>query len=217
MRRPLRLLLPPLALAAGALLGACGSGSTRTVTDTSPPGGTHTATTGTTTTHSSTTGTASTPSAGAQPSAGSGGTSAPSQTRTASEPAFAQGEGGASGPSEADKVLSARGYTPVEPSTYHAGATLTVLVGKAAGGEEGFFFLGGHYLGTDTVRPSASVRVAAESNDEVTLMYPLYRPGDPAGSPTGGHAAVTFTLNNGKLVPSGAIPSAEPTAALSRR
>jgi hypothetical protein len=98
---------------------------------------------------------------------------------------------------------------------------LRVLVGTQAGssdgyGQQAFFFLGGHYLGTDTKLPSATVKVVSQADTEVTLSYPLYRKGDALSSPSGGQTHVTFALNNGKLVATGTIPPAESPTGLSR-
>lgn len=87
------------------------------------------------------------------------------------------------------------------------------MIGTRSGSGEAhvqraFFFLDGRYIGTDSSKPSAQVRVASQSETEVTLSYGLYRPGDSLCCPGGGEAKVRFQLNNGKLVPLGAIPPA---------
>jgi hypothetical protein len=109
--------------------------------------------------------------------------------------------------------VRAHGYTPNNTSEYHADQALRVLVGTRTGSSDGyvqqaFFFVNGRYLGTDTKEPSATVKVVSQGDTEVTLSYALYRKGDPLSSPSGGEAHVTFQLNNGKLVPLGAIPAA---------
>jgi len=58
--------------------------------------------------------------------------------------------------------------------------------------------------------------VIAQSDTEVTLAYPLYRPGDPLANPNGGQATVHFQLNDGKLTPLGTIPPANSATGLSR-
>ena len=126
-------------------------------------------------------------------------------TRTAPEPAFTQSESKAEGASGAAAVVRSHGYTPNDTSEYHSDQTLRVLVGtqsesSSGYGQQAFFFVDGHYLGTDTKLPSAKVKVLAQGDTEVTLGYPLYRRGDPLSSPSGGEAHVTFQLNNGKLV-----------------
>ena len=90
--------------------------------------------------------------------------------------------------------------------------TLRVLVGTRTGssdgyGQQAFFFVDGHYLGTDTSQPSASVKVVGQSDTEVTLAYPLYKAGDPLSKPSG-EKTVRFQLNNGRLVALDPIPSA---------
>lgn len=207
-----------LGLLGGASLGGCGS-STKTVSATNEAPATETSaatTTAKTTTSTATTPTTSTP---AQTTT-NGGTSAPT-TRTAPEPAFAQQETHAEGISAAAALVRARGYTPNDTSEYHPEQTLRVLVGTRTGSQEGFgqqafFFVGGRYIGTDTKEPSATVKVVAQSDTEVTLSYELYRPGDSLSSPSGGQATVRFQLNNGKLTPVGKIPPANSASGLSR-
>jgi len=99
-------------------------------------------------------------------------------------------------------VVKEHGYSAEETSDYHPQQTLRVLVGRGGAGQQAFFFVDGHYLGTDTKEPSAGVKVTGQSDTEVTLSYPLYR----AGAPTGGQATVHFQLNNGRLVPLNPIP-----------
>jgi hypothetical protein len=149
-----------------------------------------------------------------------GGTPATS-TRTAPEPAFTQQEGHAEGPSGAAAVLHANGYAPKDSSQYHSNQTLRVLIGTRIGSapgtdERAFFFIDGRYIGTDAKLASATVSVVAQSDTEVTLAYPLYRPSDPVCCPGGGQAHVRFQLNNGKLVPLDPIPPASSTTAMSR-
>jgi hypothetical protein len=219
--------LSALALAAcGIVLAGCGSSQTKTVSVAGAPaittGSTATSTTtqstATSTTTPATTTTASTPVA----TSTAGGTAAPGPAHTAPEPEFTQQESHAEGVSEAAAVLKAAGYTPAETSQYHPNQTLRVLVGTKPGSSDGydqqaFFFVGGRYIGTDAKEPSASVRVLSQSDTEVTLGYPLYRPGDPLTSPSGGVATVHFQLNNGKLVPLNPIPPASSTAGAARR
>ena len=100
--------------------------------------------------------------------------------------------------------MRARGFSVNAASDYHPDQTLRVLVGSRSGSAEGngqqaFFFVDGRYIGTDSKQPSASVHVVSQGDTEVALAYAL------AG---GGQATVHFQLNNGKLVPLGAIPSA---------
>ncbi len=202
-----------LAMLGATALGGCGS-QTKTVSATTPvvtqaSGTSTTPTTPTTSTAKTPTSTTTVP---AQTTT-SGGTSAPTTTRTASEPAFAQQEAHAEGASEAAALVRARGYTPNSTSEYHAEQTLRVLVGTRTGssdgyGQQAFFFVSERYIGTDTKEPSATVKVLAQSDTEVTLAYPLYRKGDPLSSPSGGQAVVHFQLNNGKLTPVGKIPPA---------
>lgn len=219
MRPPLLGALAALTLGAcgATVLGGCGSSQTKTVSATNEAALTQssTATTTTTTTTSHTTTPTTTTSTATTPAqtTTNGGTSAPTTTHTASEPAFTQQETHAEGTSAVAELVRARGYTPDNTSEYHSNQTLRVLVGTRTGstdgyGQQAFFFLGGRYIGTDTKEPSATVKVLAQSDTEVTLAYPLYRKGDPLSSPSGGQATVRFQLNNGKLTPVGNIPPA---------
>lgn len=207
------------ALAVGALLGGCGSQTKTVSVAESPPASESSAssTPSTTATSTQTTSTATTPA----PTSAAGGAAAPSTTRTAPEPAFTQQETHAEGTSAAAALLRAHGYTPNETSQYHPDQTLRVLVGTRTGsgdgyGQQAFFFLGGHYIGTDTKEPSATIKVVSQNDTEVTLAYPLYRKNDPLANPSGGQAVVHFQLNNGKLTPLGTIPPANSSTGLAR-
>lgn len=209
-----------LGCSTGAILGGCGSSETKTVTVASSPAEaqstqTHTqattATTPPTTTATTTTSTTST----------AGGTAAPTNTRTQTAPAFTHEETTSEGLSQAESVLQAKGYTASETSLYHPNQALRVLIGTKSGssdgyGQQAFFFVNGRYIGTDTKEPSATVKVLSQTDTEVTLAYPLYRPGDPLANPSGGQATVHFQLNDGKLTPFGTIPPASSSTGLSR-
>jgi hypothetical protein len=225
IRRDLIAALAALALGvcAGAALGGCGSSQTKTVTVAGAPAVTHS--TGGASTRTGTT-TATTPTSTATAPAQTttaGGAAAPSATRTASEPAIAQPQAHSEteGLGEAVATLEARGYTPNETSQYHSNQTLRVLVGTRTGSSDGydqqaFFFVNGRYIGTDAKEPSATVRVVSQSDTEVTLAYPLYRPGDPLANPSGGQATVRFQLDDGKLTPLDPIPPANSATGLTR-
>jgi hypothetical protein len=207
-----------IGLAGAALLSGCGGGTKTVSVASAPP----VQTTGTTTTPTtSTSSTATTPastSTSTTPATGtpSGGTSGPSTTRTAPAPAFThQGtsaNSAAEGLSGAEAVLQAKGFTVNALSDYHPTQTLRVLVGTRTGSTEGngqqaFFFLGGHYIGTDAKQPSASVHVVSQGDTEVTLAYSLSGGSQSGGSQSGGRqATVRFQLNNGKLTPLDPIP-----------
>jgi hypothetical protein len=199
----MRRFLPP-ALLAAAVLAGCGS-QTKTVTVASAP-----ATTSSSTATSAPSTTASTPSARSTTTPTS-----PSTTRTAPEPSFTETEqearSGTLGAAVA--ALRARGYTPQNTAEYHSGQTLRVLVGTRTGsadgyGQQAFFFLDGHYLGTDTKEASAKLDVVSQDDTEVAIAYPLYRAGDPLCCPGGGQRVVHFALNNGKLTALDPIPPA---------
>jgi len=224
MKRNLTAALCALALGAGAALAGCGGSATKTTsvagtaeatqtTPTSTTSSTPTTTAAATTTTTSTTAPA--------PTSTAGGTAAPGVTHTAPEPAFTHEEPHGEGLSAAVAELQAHGYTPNDTSQYHANQTLQVLVGTKSSSSDGydqqaFFFLSGRYIGTDTKEPSASVKVLAQSDTEVTLAYPLYRQGDPLSSPSAGEASVRFQLDDGKLVALDPIPPANSASAPSR-
>jgi hypothetical protein len=165
-------------------------------------------------------------------SAGAGGTPA-ATTRTAPAPAFVEKGGGSgtagsgtgdsstAGLAGALEVVRAHGYSVKETSDYHPDQTLRVLVGTGAGSSEGhdrraFFFLDGHYIGTDASSPSAQVSVVSQGDTEVTLAYALYRPDDPLCCPGAGQARVRFQLNDGRLVALDPIPPVSSASAPSR-
>ena len=68
-----------------------------------------------------------------------------------------------------------QGYTPERHvSQYHSSQALRVLVGTRTGsgdgyGQQAFFFVNGHYIGTDTKEPSATLKVVSQGDTEVTL------------------------------------------------
>jgi hypothetical protein len=194
----------PLALLSTAVLAGCGS-QTKTVTVASAPATTSssTATTAPSTTSSTPTTTATTT------------PTSPSTTRTAPEPSFTETEQEAKSGTlgAAVAALRARGYSPNDTAEYHSGQTLRVLVGTRTGsadgyGQQAFFFVDGHYLGTDTKEASAKVKVVSQNDTEVAVAYPLYRSGDPLCCPGGGQRVVHFALNNGKLAALDPIPPA---------
>ncbi|HUA12587.1 MAG TPA: LppP/LprE family lipoprotein [Solirubrobacteraceae bacterium] len=182
------------ALLATGLLAGCGSAQQSTVTvQVHSPAQRAAAPTATTTTQSQ----ATTPS------------TTTSTTRTESEPEFVEHH--TEGLAGAAATVRTFGYTPVDESQYHPDQTLRVLVG-ARNGEGGydqlaFFFIGNRYIGTDVKLPSAKISIAAQSESAVTIVYPLYRPGDKECCATGGSARVTFALENGRLIAMQTIPA----------
>jgi hypothetical protein len=71
--------------------------------------------------------------------------------------------------------LRRQGYTTVKASDYDPRATLRVLVGRPVGnagaGSYAFFFDGGHYLGRDSLSPTADLKVLRQTEHAVTLSY----------------------------------------------
>ncbi|MGH2911169.1 MAG: LppP/LprE family lipoprotein [Solirubrobacteraceae bacterium] len=205
-----------LVLTAGLLaLGGCGSGGTKTVSVSNPPITSKTPTKSTAAQSTSpsppskATTTGTTPTGGVQ------------ATRTTTAPAFTKEAGSGGSLSGALAVVKAHGFTANSTSDYHADQTLRVLTATRTGSGDGyaqqaFFFVGNHYIGTDTSQPSAGVKVIAQDDTEVTLAYPLYRPHDPLCCPSAGQATVHFQLNNGRLVPLGTIPPASSSTGVSR-
>jgi hypothetical protein len=211
-----------LAALAGAVLAACG-GSTKTVTA-ETQGGTGASQSTGGAGSSATTSTAAPSSTGASGANGAGSagqSTTPSQTHTAPEPRFAQGQSGSQEAQQAAALVRAHGYTPNALSEYHSNQTLRALVGTRSGSADGygqqvFFFVDGRFIGTDTKEPSASLKVVSQNDTETVVAYRLYRPGDPLSSPSGGQAVVHFQLNNGALAPLGAIPPAHSSSGPSR-
>lgn len=209
------------------LLAGCGE-ATKTVSVQGSPTGAAANSTTTTTTATGTTASTPTPTTSMAAPSSAGGTSATSP-RSAPEPKFVESEssaGGASasapGLSAALATLTAHGYATKDTAIYHPDQTLRVLVGTRSGSSDGyaqqaFFFVDGHYIGTDASAPSAHVAVLSQSDTEVTLGYPLYRAGDPLCCPGGGQAKVRFQLNDGRLVALGQIPAVEPSNGTGRR
>ncbi len=207
-------------LAASLLtLSGCGSSATKTVSvSSSVPTKTSTQSTTaagansfspTTTTHTSAT----------PPTSGPGGVEA---TRTTTAPAFTKQTAGGEGLGAALAVVKTHGYTASDSTDYHPNQTLRVLVGTRTGsgdgyGQQAFFFVGDRYIGTDTSEPSASLKVTAQSDTEVTLAYHLYKPHDPLCCASGGQATVRFQLNNGRLVALDTIPPVNSQTGLSRQ
>jgi hypothetical protein len=199
-----------LAAAAAVLaLSGCGSSGTKTVSVSSTvPSVTATQRTSTTGTNRSSPTTTTPTSTGTSTSGGTG----VETTRTSTAPAFTKESASAEGLNGAVAVVRAHGYSAGETSNYRPNQTLRVLVGTRSGssdgyGQQAFFFVDGRYLGTDTSQPSATVKVVGQSDTEVTLAYPLYKPGDPLSHPSGGEKTIRFQLNNGRLVALGQIPS----------
>ena len=196
------------AVLCSGLLAACGGGSTNTVSvaDTATPAPV--------TTSSSSTSPSSTTTATTTSTSTTTNTSSTSlSTRTQSGPAFVTTTSApaANGP---DAVVAAHGYAPSSPSTYNPQNTLQVVVAtNQLGLQKAFFFVNGRYIGTDTSAASRSVSLVGQSDTEVTLGYALVHPdGSSAGT-----AQVSYALNNGQLSPLDPIPTANPTAPVSRR
>ena len=96
-----------------------------------------------------------------------------------------------------------QGYTAIRAADYDPRATFRVLIGRPAGDLSGgafaFFFNRGAYLGRDSLSPSASVKVAAQTKNSVVLSYRTCCPVK--------HAAVRFKLQAGRAQPQQTIPA----------
>jgi hypothetical protein len=121
-------------------------------------------------------------------------------------------------------VVNDRGYDVPDTDSFDDSERLRVLIGVARDSPDeydrrAFFFLGGRYLGTDTLNPSAQVTFEGQEGDTVYLGYELYRPEDSMDRPTGGKAIVRYQWQDeqGRLVPLDPIPPEERDAPLSRR
>ena len=163
MKRNLIAMLAALAFGAtvGAALGGCGS-QTKTVSVAGAPVETQTTTGASTTQATTTASTATAPSTTPAPTSTDGGAAAPGATRTASEPEFTQQEAHGEGASEAVAALKAAATRPTKPPsttpTKRCGCSSAPRPAPAtATSQQAFFFVDGHYIGTDTKEPSASV------------------------------------------------------------
>jgi LppP/LprE lipoprotein len=201
------------ALLATVTIAGCGSGATRTVSVSSPPGATRTG---------PSTSKAGTASHATTASTDTGQSKAAPPARTATSPAFTREPSGGDGVEQAVAVVKAHGYVPGETAQYHPDQTLRVLLATRTGSavghpQQAFFFVDDHYIGTDASAPSAGVRLVSQGDTEVALAYRLYRPGDPLCCAHGGEATVRFQLNNGRLVALDPIPPVSSSTAPSRR
>jgi LppP/LprE lipoprotein len=96
-----------------------------------------------------------------------------------------------------------QGYLALKPSDYDPKATFRVLIGRPvgdpSGGSYAFFFHGGTYLGRDSLSPSASVKVAAQTPNSVVLSYRTCCPAR--------RVPVRFKLTAGQLQPTQPVPA----------
>jgi hypothetical protein len=205
-----------LYVAASAGLAGCGSSTTTGSVAVAPTSTTTTAAATqsapaivTTATQSTSTG---------EPAVGSNGGTSASDTRAAPEPAFTEGQTKAEGLGAAEAVLHSHGYTAADPSQYHEGQALRILIGSRTGDQEqAFFFINGRFIGTDTKEPSGDIQLIAQSDTEVTLGYGLYRQGNPLCCPGAGVAKVRFQLDNGLLTTLDPIPPVQSSSGAFRQ
>jgi LppP/LprE lipoprotein len=141
-------------------------------------------------------------------------------TRTSSAPAFTQPESQDHALAAAVATVESQGYTPIDTAQYQPQHTLRVLTAAKTGTDgryqqRAFFFVDGHYIGTDSSQPSGSVKVASQTETSVTLTYGLYSSGESPCCP-GSQASVRFELDNGRLQALDPIPPAHSSSGLSR-
>jgi len=83
--------------------------------------------------------------------------------------------------------------------------------------QRGFFFAGGHLVGTDARSDSAGIRVAFSRPPVIALRYELFSPKDPQCCPSGGSATVRYRWGGERLVPLDRLPPSSYSAEGSRR
>jgi hypothetical protein len=109
--------------------------------------------------------------------------------------------------SAAVAVLHAQGYAPVKLNDYDVKTRMHVLVGRRPdGARQAFFFVLTHYIGHDTLTPSAHIKVVGHRLRGVTLAYRTYGPDDAACCPRGPRTTVRFDWDGTRLVTTGVIP-----------
>ena len=112
-----------------------------------------------------------------------------------------------------------KGYTLVPQNSWGASDKLHVLIGErpSTGGapnEQTYFFADMGEIGIDTSNGSASITVVAHTNNEVTLKYALYNPGNSASV---GSKDVRFEWTGSKLLTLDPLPPSSPSTNGSRR
>ena len=96
-----------------------------------------------------------------------------------------------------------QGYTVIKASDYDPRATFRVLIARPAGDLSGgafaFFFKRGAFLGRDSLSPSASVKVAGQTENSVILSYRTCCPVK--------RVPVRFKLHGGRVAAQQTIPA----------
>lgn len=101
-------------------------------------------------------------------------------------------------------TLREQGYRAVSLADYNPKSELRVLIGRGDGGQRGFFFAEGLYLGNDAADDSEQIRVDRAGNRSVALTYKLYESGRKKST---GTERVLFRWDGEKLAPQTEIPS----------
>jgi hypothetical protein len=102
------------------------------------------------------------------------------------------------------EILDQHDFTNEDTSTFHTGASFTVLIGlpKSCGAgcpQLAFFFGDGEFLGNDALTPSGAVGVKSQGANTIVLTYHLYEAGDAACCPSGEEVDVRF-IRDGNTV-----------------
>jgi hypothetical protein len=114
--------------------------------------------------------------------------------------------------SQAEAVVQAQGYTPVNSDGFTNDNRLKVILATATGSADGyqqlaFFFADGRYLGNDSKDPSAGISLSDQTNDTVTLQYAVYAPGDPLSAPSQPSQTARFRYDGSRLTTLDPLPA----------
>jgi hypothetical protein len=136
--------------------------------------------------------------------------SAPAQASSNSQVSQSSTLRGAAQLAAARKVVQGKGYDSYNGQFWNSGHRLNALIGVLHESADGkyqhvFFFVDGHYIGIDAIRPSASIRIVRASNDVITVSYGIFKPTDALAAPSS-HQQVRYEWTGTKLVPLDPIP-----------
>jgi LppP/LprE lipoprotein len=105
-------------------------------------------------------------------------------------------------------TLRNQGYLPLRVKDYDPTHELRVLVGYLNGNSLGprraFFFVGGRFIGNDSVSGSSQVKLVKSGNTWATLRYGIYAPGGTSPIST---QRIRFDWTGASLQPAGVIPA----------
>ena len=101
-------------------------------------------------------------------------------------------------------------YREVSKTMWLPGTRFNALHGNCRAGDGHdqhiWFFVGGHFVGTDTSHSSPEIFGLWRTGDTLAFMYVLYRPSDPNCCPTGGGKIVRFRWTSRRVDPLDAVP-----------